>query len=165
MYYTPPVCCDQFSTLYDAQGKILGHPDGGITGKGDGKAPDFMTERKNEKLIWKDDRVAPKNQALIPAPIDDLKILTLKSNPPQYVVSVQSGLPNGCTTFAGYRVNRNDTLINIEVLNWRPTEPGVMCTMIYGTKTTDVNLGSDFSAGVTYTVDVNGKMITFQGGQ
>ena len=56
VYYVPPQCCDQFSTLYDAEGNILGAPDGGITGAGDGRFPDFMTERKNEKLIWRDPR-------------------------------------------------------------------------------------------------------------
>ena len=56
VYYVPPQCCDQFSTLYDANGKILGAPDGGISGSGDGRLTDFFTERKNEKLIWKDSR-------------------------------------------------------------------------------------------------------------
>ena len=28
--------CDQFSDLLDANGNLIGHPDGGITGRGDG---------------------------------------------------------------------------------------------------------------------------------
>lgn len=56
VYYVPPQCCDQFSTLYDANGNILGAPDGGISGTGDGRIKDFFTERKNEKLIWQDPR-------------------------------------------------------------------------------------------------------------
>jgi hypothetical protein len=56
VYYTPPICCDQFSNLYDASCKIIAHPDGGITGKGDGKAPTFYEEKTHEKLIWKDKR-------------------------------------------------------------------------------------------------------------
>ena len=56
VYYMKPPCCDQMSKLYDANCNLLGSPDGGITGKGDGKVPDFYTERKNEKLIWKDPR-------------------------------------------------------------------------------------------------------------
>ena len=56
VYYVPPQCCDQYSTLYDEKGNILGAPDGGISGSGDGRFTDFFTERKNEKLIWQDSR-------------------------------------------------------------------------------------------------------------
>jgi hypothetical protein len=56
VYYVPPQCCDQFSTLYDANGNGICAPDGGFTGHGDGHCPDFFQERKNEKLIWKDSR-------------------------------------------------------------------------------------------------------------
>lgn len=54
VYYIPADCCDRFNPLYDKKCNVICHPDGGITGKGDGKCPDFS--RKNEKLIWKDDR-------------------------------------------------------------------------------------------------------------
>ena len=56
VYYVPAICCDFYSDLYDAQCKLLGHPDGGITGKGDGKLPDFTTAKSNEKLVWEDNR-------------------------------------------------------------------------------------------------------------
>lgn len=56
VYYVPPQCCDQFSVLYDMDGNVMGFPDGGITGTGDGKFPDFVQVRTNEKLIWKDSR-------------------------------------------------------------------------------------------------------------
>ncbi|MFH1527690.1 MAG: hypothetical protein ABIG69_13730 [Bacteroidota bacterium] len=56
VYYVPPQCCDQPSTLYDKKGNVLGAPDGGFSGRGDGRFTDFFTERKNEKLIWKDSR-------------------------------------------------------------------------------------------------------------
>ena len=35
---------------------FLGAPDGGFGGGGDGRITDFFTERKNEKLIWKNSR-------------------------------------------------------------------------------------------------------------
>lgn len=35
----------------------MGHPDGGITGRGDGKFPYFDKERTNEKLLWEDKRL------------------------------------------------------------------------------------------------------------
>ncbi|MEO6454403.1 MAG: hypothetical protein ABIN97_10040 [Ginsengibacter sp.] len=56
VYYIPAPCCDQYSTVFDSTCNLLGHPDGGITGKGDGKLPGFGEEAKDEKLIWKDDR-------------------------------------------------------------------------------------------------------------
>jgi len=51
VYYVPPICCDQYSTLYDACGNVICAPDGGFTGNGDGQCPDFFTARKNEKII------------------------------------------------------------------------------------------------------------------
>lgn len=56
VYYIPPSCCDIPSELYSEQNVIICSPDGGMTGNGDGKCNDFFSERKNEVLIWKDDR-------------------------------------------------------------------------------------------------------------
>ncbi|MFN4151183.1 MAG: DUF6970 domain-containing protein, partial [Candidatus Sericytochromatia bacterium] len=56
VYYIPPSCCDIPSQLYSQEGNLICSPDGGITGNGDSKCNDFFSERKNEKLIWKDMR-------------------------------------------------------------------------------------------------------------
>ncbi len=56
VFYVPPICCDFFSDLYDSNCNIIAHPDGGFTGRGDGKVLDFMQTRTGEKLIWKDNR-------------------------------------------------------------------------------------------------------------
>ncbi len=56
VYYVTPPCCDFFSDLYDSNCKLIGHPDGGITGRGDGKFPDFEKTKTNEKLVWEDTR-------------------------------------------------------------------------------------------------------------
>lgn len=56
VYYVPAICCDFFSDLYDDSCKIIAHPDGGFTGRGDGKIKDFAEVKKNEKLIWQDKR-------------------------------------------------------------------------------------------------------------
>lgn len=56
VYYVPAICCDFFSDLYDDQCNVIGHPDGGFAGRGDGKTTDFADTRINEKLIWKDER-------------------------------------------------------------------------------------------------------------
>ncbi len=56
VYYITPPCCDFFSDLYSSNCVLLGHPDGGFTGKGDGKFADFTTEAKDKTLIWEDTR-------------------------------------------------------------------------------------------------------------
>lgn len=56
VYYITPPCCDFFSDLYDSSCNLIGHPDGGITGKGDGKIVDFLEQRTAEKIIWQDVR-------------------------------------------------------------------------------------------------------------
>jgi hypothetical protein len=56
VYYVTPPCCDFFSDLYDENCNLIGHPDGGFTGKGDMKMMDFNDTKTNEKVIWKDER-------------------------------------------------------------------------------------------------------------
>jgi len=56
VYYVPPICCDFFSDLYDDKCNLIAHPDGGFTGRGDGKITDFKEKRTDGKLIWNDDR-------------------------------------------------------------------------------------------------------------
>lgn len=52
VYYVLMPCCDFFNEVYDGNCNFLGSPDGGITGKGDGKLPDFFEQVIHEKLIW-----------------------------------------------------------------------------------------------------------------
>jgi len=56
VYFVPAHCCDISSIVYDANGKVICAPDGGITGAGDGRCADFFTQRNNDQLIWKDPR-------------------------------------------------------------------------------------------------------------
>jgi hypothetical protein len=56
VYFVPAQCCDIYSMVYNASGSLLCAPDGGITGEGDGKCPDFFSSRTNEQLIWQDAR-------------------------------------------------------------------------------------------------------------
>jgi hypothetical protein len=56
VFFVPPQCCDQYSNLYNFFGTIIAHPDGGISGRGDGRGSDFFEKRTKEILIWKDDR-------------------------------------------------------------------------------------------------------------
>ena len=52
VYYITSGCCDQFNTVYNSDCNYLGAPDGGITGKGDGKIPDFFANATNKKVVW-----------------------------------------------------------------------------------------------------------------
>jgi hypothetical protein len=56
VYFRPQICCDQYSYLYDEHGNVIGCPDGGFTGFGDGRCQDFFSERTNGILIWMDKR-------------------------------------------------------------------------------------------------------------
>ena len=52
VYYVVMPCCDFYNEVYDDKCNFLGAPDGGFTGKGDGKIPDFFEAAKSEKLVW-----------------------------------------------------------------------------------------------------------------
>lgn len=56
VYYVPPSCCDVPSRLYSADGEVLCSPDGGFTGRGDGRCPDFFDTRRGGERIWVDTR-------------------------------------------------------------------------------------------------------------
>lgn len=46
-------CCDQFNMVYDDSCRSICAPSGGITGRGDGKCPDFDSTAKHLKMVWK----------------------------------------------------------------------------------------------------------------
>jgi len=56
IYYLKPRCCDIQGIVYDYNGKIICHPDGGFSGKGDGLCLDFFETRKNCSTTWEDNR-------------------------------------------------------------------------------------------------------------
>lgn len=56
VYYVPPRCCDEYSDLYNSSGKIICHPDGGLSGQGHGPCVAFLEKRRAEKRIWRDPR-------------------------------------------------------------------------------------------------------------
>jgi hypothetical protein len=56
VYFRPQRCCDVMSDLYDDDGTLICHPDGGFGGNGDGRCPDFLATRSDERLIWRDPR-------------------------------------------------------------------------------------------------------------
>jgi hypothetical protein len=94
------------------------------------------------------------------APIDGLAVRVLESDPPQYMLSVRAGLPSGCAERNRHEAQRSAEAITVTVLNWMPTG-SPPCTMIYGSYELNINLGSDFRRGTTYSVSVNDKRTTF----
>ena len=55
VYYTSPVVPDGFGSLYDEHGVLLGHPDGGIDGRGDGRCSDYFESASEITTLWKID--------------------------------------------------------------------------------------------------------------
>lgn len=55
VYYIPADCCDQLNPLYDEFGKKICSPDGGFTGKGDGRCPDFDRSSQTAVIIWQEE--------------------------------------------------------------------------------------------------------------
>jgi hypothetical protein len=94
------------------------------------------------------------------APIDGVGVRVLESNPPQYMLNVRAGLPGGCAQKNRHEMQRAVEAITVTVLNWMPTG-NPPCTMIYGSYELNINLGSDFQRGTTYSVSVNDKRTTF----
>ena len=96
------------------------------------------------------------------APIDGLDVLTLEKFPPEYNLRILSGLPSGCALFdKAEESGRSGNTITVRVTNTMPDDPYTACTQIYGTKETFLSLGSDFTPGATYTVNVNDKTVEF----
>ncbi len=162
VYYQTSACCDIFSNLYNEEGELIAHPDGGITGRGDGRLPDFHQEREREFLVWSDARESF-DQGAVPvlAPIDGLELQIAESFPLQYFLTVISGLPDGCHSFGGYTLTRDGNRILIKVFNLKPSDTMLMCIQLYGTVETTIPLGSDFDPSQTYTISVNGKTTSF----
>ena len=54
LYYMTFPCCDRMSRLYTKYGEEICRPDGGITGMGDGRCPDFRLGGKFIRTIWQE---------------------------------------------------------------------------------------------------------------
>ena len=52
VYYILSACCDQYNIVYDSNCSLLGYPDGGITGRGNGSMPGFQDSATNKVIIW-----------------------------------------------------------------------------------------------------------------
>ena len=93
------------------------------------------------------------------APIDEVTINIIKTNPAQISVHIKGGLPDGCTQFNGIETTREDLIITIKVTTQHPKD--AICPAIYTWFEKDINLGSNFTIGTTYTVKVNDHTAVF----
>jgi len=93
------------------------------------------------------------------APIHEVKVNIAESYPPQVFVYVKGGLSDGCTTFHQLTTERSGNTIYIEVTTQRPKR--AICTQVYSFFEQNVNLGSDFTSGETYTLRVNDVTTNF----
>jgi inhibitor of cysteine peptidase len=94
------------------------------------------------------------------APIHEVSVDILKSNPPQVAVNITLGLSDGCTKFNDAVVTRNGNTVTIKVTTERPKD--AVCTEMYGYFEKTLNLGTDFIGGITYTLQVNDYTTTFR---
>ena len=95
------------------------------------------------------------------APILRVAVRIAESFPPQYFADITSALPDGCAQFSRADLRRAGDTVIVDVFNTRPAGDEIACTMLYGEKETAVALGSEFTPGATYILDVNGTRETF----
>jgi hypothetical protein len=93
------------------------------------------------------------------APIHEIEVYFMESYPVQVGVYIEGGLRDGCTTFNDAVVTREGNLVNIEVTVQRPKD--AICTQVYSFFEKNLNIGSDFTSGTTYTLIVNDYTTTF----
>ena len=104
----------------------------------------------------------PPATVVVDAPIESIDILVRESFPPAYTLHIVSGLPSGCAKFdKAVVLERTGNKIAVRVTNTMPADPNTACTAIYGYKESNVDLGTNFTSGQTYTVGVNDRATTF----
>jgi inhibitor of cysteine peptidase len=103
--------------------------------------------------------VACQQMDIRPAPIHEVRVAIAESYPPQVMVYIQGGLSDGCTEFHQLKAERSGNEVDITVTTRRPKN--AVCTQVYGYFEKNVNLGSDFVSGKTYTININDKTTSF----
>ncbi len=93
------------------------------------------------------------------APIHEIQVNIAESYPPQVLIYIKGGLADSCTTFHGLTTERSGNTINITVTTQRLKD--AICAQVYGFFEKNVNLGSNFTSGETYTINVNDKTTSF----
>ena len=96
--------------------------------------------------------------AIARSPVQSAEVVNTRSIPYEYTLRVVSGLPkgSGCSQFNGYEIRRNvPRQLDVIITHHEVADPSVVCTADFPILETDVPLGSEFSSGEEYTVNVN----------
>lgn len=105
----------------------------------------------------------PDDRQVVEAPIDDLNLISTGEIPTRYRLEIVSGLPNSCAEFHDAQIVGNSgTLITVSITNTVPKDSSTVCAEVYGTHTSVLELGSNYTPGTIYTVKVNGGEVKFQ---
>ncbi len=94
------------------------------------------------------------------APIHEVQVNIAESYPEQIFIYIKGGLSDGCTTFHGLEIERSGNTIDITVTTERPKD--AICAQVYGYFEKNVALGSDFTSGESYAVNVNDVTTGFE---
>ena len=94
-----------------------------------------------------------------PASIHEVQVNIAESFPEQIFVYIKGGLADSCTTFHELITERSGNTINIQVTIERPRN--AICIQIYSYFEQNIALGSDFTRGESYTINVNGTTTNF----
>ena len=92
------------------------------------------------------------------SPIVSAEVVFPRGESAGYELRVVSGMPQGssCSQFNGYRIRRGESnVIDVFITHHRVADGSTVCTADYPVVETAVPLGSDFEAGIEYTVRVN----------
>lgn len=96
-----------------------------------------------------------------PAPINEMDVRFGESFPVQVFLYVKGGLADGCTKLHAIEIkSRSNNIVKVEATVERPKD--AVCPAIYTFFERNLNLGSDFRSGETYTVTVNDKSRSFK---
>ena len=128
-------------------------PDAPVTDRPPSTPPDAPTVAPSQPgSISPTAPLLPPDRVPERAPIDGLDIRVAESFPPQYFLHIKAGLPSGCAKEYTHILSRAGDVITVTVLN--STAKDAICTAIYGSYDLNINLGSGFDSGKTYTVQV-----------
>jgi hypothetical protein len=109
--------------------------------------------------VARGDAPAASDRRLVPAPIDAMSV-AVRAADQHVILSVRAGLLGGCAKQDSHAVSRAGDVVTVTVNISIPATETV-CTMIYGTYDLQLDLGTDFKTGSTYTIRVNDQKQTF----
>ena len=118
-----------------------------------------VNDRVTNSFLARDERISDWVEKT--SPIETVEVVVSESDPHQYSLTVISRLPAGssCSEFNGYDISRPFAeRFEVTVTHLEIAGDLVACTKDLPVVATEIPLGSDFVAGGTYSVTVNGDV-------